>query len=54
MNNKRRKWFVLFPDNFYAIEFFDVNSINELKQEARKFLGVNRLPNGTECWANNN
>lgn len=41
------KAYVLFPRDIYAIEFFGVKNIKELKQKARDFLGVKRLPNGT-------
>ncbi len=44
--------FAMFRGDIYAIEFFNVSSIKELKQKAREWLGVNRLPNGTEFWLN--
>jgi hypothetical protein len=54
-NMKRnRKWFVHFPGDVYAIEFFDCKNLQEVKQSARKFLGVSRLPKGTEIWGNMN
>ncbi len=44
--------FAMFKGDIYATEFYDVASIKELKQKARDWLGVNRLPNGTEFWLN--
>ncbi len=51
---RNRKWFVHFPGDVYAIEFFDCKNLQEVKQSARKFLGVSRLPKGTEIWGNMN
>ncbi len=54
MKNKEYKnGYAMFNGDAYAIEFFYVSSIKELKQKARDWLGVNRLPNGTEFWLNN-
>lgn len=46
----KQRFYVLFRGDVYATEFFDVNNMAELKAEARRFLGVSRLPRGTECW----
>jgi len=53
-SNKVKKWFVHFPGDVYATEFFDCKSLQEVKDSARKFLGVSRLPKGTQIWGNCN
>jgi hypothetical protein len=45
-----RQWFVHFPGNAYAYEF-PGETINDAKQAARDWLGVKRLPNGTDVWS---
>ena len=51
-SKKVKKWFVHFPGDVYATEFFDCKSLQEVKDSARKFLGVSRLPKGTQIWGN--
>lgn len=53
-SNKVKKWFVHFPGDGYATEFFDCKNLQEVKDSARKFLGVSRLPKGTQIWGNCN
>lgn len=48
---KKMRWFIHFPGDAFATQFFDCSSIDDLKENGRDFLGVNRLPNGTECWS---
>jgi hypothetical protein len=41
----------MIPGNFYAYSFAEKpTSLKEAKEMVRKFLGVNRLPNGTQIW----
>jgi uncharacterized protein YcbX len=57
MNNNKKEYkngFAMFKGDAYATEFFNVSSIKDLKQKARDWLDVNRLPNGTEFWIDNN
>jgi hypothetical protein len=51
-DNKKeyKNGFAMFKGDIYATEFFNVSSIKDLKQKARDWLDVNRLPNGTEFW----
>jgi len=49
---ENKKWFCRFVGDFYAIEFFGCVNEKDARAEARKWLGVNRLPNGTEFWCN--
>ena len=44
-----KKYFFLFPGDVYALEFYGHNE-REAREAARNWLGVNRLPNGTEVW----
>lgn len=55
MKTKSNKtWFAMFPGDAFATQFYDCNSMKELKQAAREFLGVQRLPRGTQLWSNEN
>lgn len=47
------KWFVYFQGDVYALQLFDCKNLREAKIAAREFLGVSRLPKGTEFWCNN-
>jgi hypothetical protein len=53
MKTNEIEWFVRFPGDFYATQFFDCVSEKDVRVKARRFLGVNRLPNNTEIWCNN-
>lgn len=46
-----RKYYAHFPGDIYAIQFFDISNMKDLKEAARNFLGVKRLPNGTQLWS---
>lgn len=45
-----KKWFVRFPGDFYATQFFNCKTVNDVRIRAREFLGVKRLPNNTDIW----
>ena len=47
-------YYAHFQGDTYATQFFPVvcNSIKELRSYIRIWLGVSRLPNGTEVWIN--
>lgn len=47
-----KKWFAMFSGNPFAIQFFGCNSEKEVRRKAREWLGVERLPRGTEIWCN--
>lgn len=47
-----KKWFVRFQGDFFATQFFDCKTERDVRVKARAFLGVNRLPNNTEIWCN--
>lgn len=42
--------FIRLPGDKYATQFFDCKNEKELREKARKFLNVKRLPQGTEVW----
>ena len=46
------KYFAQFIGDSYATEFFPSNCTNIkcLKEHVKGWLGVSRLPNGTEVW----
>ena len=44
-------WYAMFRGDVYATQLFDCNTKEEAKQKAREFLGVQRLPNGTEVYS---
>ena len=44
-----KKYFVHVPGWAYAGNFYGANS-REARAEARKWLGVSRLPRGTSVW----
>ena len=44
-----KKFYILFPYDAYAIEWF-AKSKKEFISEVKKYFGYKRLPNGTEYW----
>lgn len=46
-----KKWFVRFTGSFFATQFFGCETEKDVRAKARIFLGVTRLPNGTEIWS---
>ncbi len=46
------KWFALIPGNEFALSFDFPARVTEADARlyAREYLGLNRLPNGTEVW----
>ncbi|MDD3467815.1 MAG: hypothetical protein PHE67_11765 [Campylobacterales bacterium] len=44
------KGYVRFAGDFFATQFFGCKNEKELRAKAREFLGVKRLPQGTEVW----
>jgi len=42
--------FVRFAGDFFATQFFGCKNEKELRAKAREFLGVKRLPAGTDVW----
>lgn len=50
---KAKKWYIKFPLDAYAlgpINFYDEVNEQKVREWARKFEGVKRLPNGFQCW----
>jgi hypothetical protein len=50
---KRNRWYVKFPLDAYAmgpVDFHDEATEKEVRQWARKWEGVKRLPRGFACW----
>jgi hypothetical protein len=47
-----KKWFVRFQGDFFATQFFGCETETDVRTKARDFLGVNRLPNNTDIWCN--
>lgn len=47
-----KKWFARFQGDFFATQFFSCETEKDVRAKARIFLGVNRLPNNTEIWCN--
>ena len=47
-----KKYFCKLPCSFYSMQLYDVKNLLEAKQEVRDYLGVTRLPNGTEFYVN--
>ena len=47
-----KKFYILFPSDTYAIEWF-AKSKKEFISEVKKYFGYKRLPNGTEYWESN-
>ena len=48
-----KKWFIMFPKDAYAlgpIYFETPVGESEVREYARKFEGVRKLPAGFECW----
>lgn len=45
----KKMFFVHFPGCAYAGNFYGVDA-REARAEARKWLGVSRLPRGTSVW----
>ena len=53
MESKVIKWYIKFPLDAYAmgpIDFHIDDTEKEVRQYAREFEGVTRLPRGFECW----
>jgi hypothetical protein len=53
MESKVIKWYIKFPADAYAmgpIDFSAEDGEKEVRQYAREFEGVKRLPKGFECW----
>ncbi len=52
MSGKSCRWWVHYPGEVYAnnMDFYHPVSEETAKQEARDWLGVTRLPKGTEVW----
>ena len=48
-----KKFYILFPSDAYAIEWF-AKSKKEFISEVKKYFGYKRFPNGTEYWESNN
>lgn len=50
---KARRWYIKFPLDAYALGpvYFE-GGANEkrVREYARKFAGVDRLPRGFQCW----
>lgn len=50
---KRYEYYCKFPRDVYALgPIPDVKSLREVREWARKFAGVKRLPAGFQCWRN--
>lgn len=50
---KDKRWYYRIPGNFYAYGPSTYASKQELKDDIKSFLGVKRLPRGTEIWRTN-
>jgi hypothetical protein len=53
---KSKAWYISFPCDAYAlgpIRFDHEADEQEVRQYARNWAGVTRLPNGFECWTTN-
>jgi len=54
--NKSTAWYIMFPNDVYAmgpVRFNKPTSESQVKQWARNWAGVTRLPNGFSCWKTN-
>lgn len=50
---KSKSWFIKFPADFYALGpvRFDIPvPERDVRQWAREWAGVNKLPAGFQCW----
>jgi hypothetical protein len=47
----KKNWYAMFPGDAYATQLFNCDTKQEAKQVARDFLGVQKLPNGTDIWS---
>jgi len=48
-----KKWYIMFPADAYAmgpVEFDKPVGEKEVRDYAREFEGVKRLPQGFSCW----
>lgn len=45
-----RRWWVLLPGAVYANGTFRASDLQGAKQWVRDWLGINRLPRGTQVW----
>ena len=43
-------WYVLFREDSCPTEFFGHNNEREARAAARRWLGIARLPQGTQVW----
>ena len=50
MPNTKKRWYIKFPLDAYAIGPIEANNEAAARQWAREFSGVKRLPVGFECW----
>lgn len=51
--NKSKAWYIKFPRDAYAlgpVRFDHEATERDVREYAREFSGVTRLPNGFECW----
>ena len=53
MVKKRYKWWVHYPGEVYAndMDWYEPVDEETARKRARRWLGVKRLPRGTEIWA---
>ena len=54
--NKSNAWYIMFPNDVYAmgpIRFNKPTAETKVRQWARNWAGVSRLPQGFSCWKTN-
>jgi len=49
MEGKRKHYYVLLPGDFYPLDAWARNE-EEARAQIREWLGVRRLPRGTQVW----
>ncbi len=47
---RTKRWYIKFPLDAYALGPIQASSEREARQWAREFAGVDRLPQGFQCW----
>ena len=49
---REKKYFCKLPCCFYSMQLYDSKNLTDAREEVRDYLGVSRLPNGTEFYWN--
>ena len=52
MRSKTYKWFIYYPGDTYALGPIEITANNKraVREWAREWSKVKRLPNGFQCW----